>query len=393
MFFFRELWHNITCKRESEIIVNKLENALFEGDYTKLVNITRRIKTDIIKMLSQSDNSVALIENFTASYRNSAKLYGSMEKSLNLFLSQLTQDDLILDVVKRTPNINQETFYRNLFPAMTKTFSPEGFVAENQKELLKGFLQRKSREESLGTFTDMLAKATEDKTLSQAQNKMLTKINTLKILAEISDPMYQKAKQQQTTPWVRGERAILREEALMKNFGELTTTNACNLYTMVSEVREKELNKVLLNPKGWLQSFYNWSVKSIKKVKPSGNTLLTIGAMASLIIAEEIITNYSDNTNQTAYLNAIDEIEDTIANGNMLKLVFNNVYDADFAKYFDNYVEEGNFDTNNQIAYMSLFDDFERALYQDFLEESTNNIPESILQCAILNVNCDGEKA
>ncbi len=376
----------ITVKTEAQKIVNKLQENLFIGNEKSLASITRTIKTDMVKIMSQENNR-ELIETFTKAYYDQALIYGHRQYSLNLFLSELTQNNLILKLfTEKTPSAYTENLYRNTLPSLMWQFSVQNFVSENQAKLIKDILKESADKSSLKSFLNMLSEMITDKSLPRAERQMLAKISVLQNMTILADPVYQTNKSGHVRiPWNKGERTLLRVDALEYNFGDLTPKNAKTLNKMLKDVPLKELQKVLPDAKEWVESFTKWAEKNIK---PKGNTILTLSAMVAVNIAEEVIRTYTDHNPSTAYLDNIDEISDTLANGNTLKLVYNSTYDNNFANAFAQYLEEDNLTLEQQKDYLQMHYNFEKALYATFFEQVENDINEMAWQCFALNENC-----
>ena len=153
----------------------------------------------------------------------------------------------------------------------------------------------------------------------------------------------------------------------------------------MADIPIKDFEKVLPGAKSWMESFAKWTEKSLKS---KGNVALTIGTMAAIVIAEELIKQNPQKPSY-AYLDTMDEISDAVADGNMLKLVYNNIYDDDFNTQFDNYLEENGFDTKQENEYIKTQLLFEKTLYANFIDASDEINREEIWQCFALNENCE----
>ena len=371
----------ITVTNEAEKLANNLFNALNGKSPHKLELITRTAKTDIIKLTSQADHN--LIETFFHTFTKSAKNYGVMSRSLKLFLKQLANDELPVKLVYEGINpAYAESMARNTMPAIMRNFTWQEYVINNQNIILKDLF--KSGRFYLSDWSNIIAGTYTSQTLSNAEKQMASKISILEALAKQANPRYQQVKSNAIKGFP-GQRVILREQALELDFGELTTANAKTLYKMAQDVPAAKLTNLAPTAKGWLESFSKWAQKSIK---PKSGTILTLGATIGIIYMEELIRNYTNYNPSTIYLSIIDEIIDSLADGNTLKLVYNTVFDERFAQSFIIYDEEGNLTTEEQLAFIETYNDFETAVYATFFQGSEENIGELSWQCFALNENC-----
>lgn len=371
--------------RAAETFVDKLHEILFSGNSKNLENATRVLKQDIIKLVSQGD--VELLETFINTYALQANNYGEMSRSLNIFLSELMNHNLPLTLMKNTA-VPSESLARHTIPALMQQFTWDSFLTNNQGILLQDMFKSKTINKfHLSDFTKMIGDTYLDKTIPQEERELLSKMSVLNDFAKVSNPTYQELKPQARFG-TQGQRSLFRQEALEINFGDLTPQNAKELSKMIKAVPTAKMETVLPNSRGWIESFSRWAEKSIK---PKSNVIITIGTMIGLVVAEELIRSYTDYNPSNTYLTVTDEITDAIAIGNNIKLVYNTVYYDNFAKYFLTYAEEGNLTEDEQLAYIETYDNFERALYANYFQDSENNIAELDWQCFALNENCPTE--
>ncbi len=359
--------------------VAKLNKALFLGESQELENITRLLKQDITKLVFQGNPE--LLETFIKTYSSQAAQYCQMERSLNLFLSELMNHNLPLNLIKNT-TVPMESLVRNTIPALMKNFSWNSFITEHQGIILQDILQS-NKKFSFFNFTNMVSNAYLDKKLSQVERELQAKISILTEMANIADPLYQKFKPLASNGYI-GERSILRGVSLGENFGKLPPKNAKELAKIIYSVPIEEIKPVLPNASRWIEGFSRWILKSFN----GKNIILTTASMIALVEAEELIKFYTNYNPSNAYLNIMDEITDALAIGNNIKLVYNTVYDGNFAKYFLSYVEEGNLTKEEELAYMETFDNFESAMYASFFQTAEDNIAGKDWQCFVLNENC-----
>ncbi|MBO4707252.1 MAG: hypothetical protein J5594_01670 [Elusimicrobiaceae bacterium] len=375
-----------TVVKSAETFVDKLYKILFSGNSQKLENATRILKQDIIKLVSQGD--VELFETFIKTYTLQANKYGLMSRSLNLFLYELMNHNLPLTLMKNT-TVTKEALVRNTIPILLRNFSWKKFVTEHQGTILQDlFNSQQANKFHLSNFTKMIGDTYLDKAMSQAERELQSKISVLANMSRIAEHRYQELKPKASHGFV-GERTLFRRVSLGDNFGgDLTPQNAKELSRMIRTIPASKMEHVLPNAKEWIKSFSSWAKSSIKS---KGNTILTITTMIALVAAEEFIKSYTSYNPSESYLNSIDEITDNLSIGNNIKLVYNTVYDNNFAKHFSAYTEEGNLTEDEQLAYMETFDNFETAIYASYFQNSDNITTEKAWQCFALNENCTNE--
>ncbi len=371
----------ITAALEGKNQASTLYLSFFSDNPHIIDHITRSLKEDLIKLVSQGDKK--LLETFLEGFTQQANKYGPMSRSLNLFLSELTHNNLPLKLMETS--VPAESLARHTIPAMTKIFSWDSFMRDHTGILLKDLFASKTNIKFfLSKFTKLMEMAYADSTIPAEERNLLARLYILDNMSKLADPAYEEIKSQARFG-IRGQRNIFRQQSLHQEFGTLSKENAKTLTKIIKEVPVSRLEALMPNAKGWLQSLEEWAVKSIK----SGNQRLRgIGPIIALIAAEEILRYYTGYNPSTIYLNATDEITDALATNNNVKLVYNTIYDDDFTKCFINYVEEGNLTEEQQLAYLETLDNFETAMFASYFQTSKDRLAEKDWQCFVLNENC-----
>ena len=370
-------------QREAKQIVESLQKNLVQINEKSLAQIVKRIKVDMIKMVSQEDG-IALINAFNKTYAQRAALLGKNEAIINLFLKDVTNNNLIVDIMLNLTNLPREHFARNVMPALMHHFSLEDFIVSNKNEFLTDLLRNGKKRSALQDFTKILSKHIKSGTfLTDTQKMLMAKIDVLSTMTQIADTKYKKLNEGHISIWYRNERKINKIEALKFNFGELSPQNARELNKLIKDVPMKELEKVLPGARSWMESFTAWANKSIT---PKSGTALTIASMVAITIAGELIQNATTAFSQN-YDN-IDKITDALADNNIVNLVYNNVYDDKFNMEFNNYINENSWSAAQEKDFIKTHLLFEEALYANFIDESDTILSEEIWQCALFNENC-----
>ncbi len=372
-------------QQEAKKIVESLEKNLITLNEKSLAKTIKRIKVDMIKMVSQ-ENTTVLLETFNQAFRKQAALYPNNEVVINLFLKDVTNGNLIIDIMSNLNNIPRDHFARTVMPSLMHHFSVKDFIVTNKKDFLIGVLRNKTKRSSLQEFTNILVNHTKyDMPLTEAQKLLMTKMDILNTISEISNPKYEELKWGHDV-WQKGERFGKRMEALNFNFGELSPQNAKELNKIIKDVPLRKFEKVLPNAKSWMENFTTWANKSIKA---KGGAALSITSMVAITIAGELIKNATAATNSAQNFDNIDKITDALADNNMISLAYNNVYDNKFNIELDNYIAENSFDEKQETDFVKTHLLFEEALYANFIDESDEFISEEIWQCSILHENCE----
>ena len=373
-------------QQEAKKIVESLEKNLITLNEKSLAKTIKRIKIDMIKMVSQ-ENTTVLLETFNQAFRKQTALYPNNEIVMNLFLKDVTNGNLIIDIMSNSKNIAKDHFARNVMPALMQHFSVEDFIVTNKKDFLTGILRTRTKRSALQEFTNILVNRTKyNMPLTEAQKLLMTKIDILNTISEISNPKYNELISGHIRAWEMGERSANKIEALKFNFGELSPQNAKELNKIIKDVPLRNFEKVLPSAKSWMESFTKWANKSIKA---KGGAALSITSMVAITIAGELIKNATAATNSAQNFDNIDRITDALADNNMVSLVYNNVYDDKFNIELDNYIAENSLDEKQETDFIKTHLLFEEALYANFIDESDEFISEEIWQCSILNENCE----
>ena len=143
------------------------------------------------------------------------------------------------------------------------------------------------------------------------------------------------------------------------------------------------LEKILPEAKGWIQGLTKWTRRSLK---PKGNAILSLSAMAAIIAVGELIKTYTKPSDY--YLSAIDEINDSLETENYITLVYRSVYDNKFANILDTVLEE-NSDEEQQVAYAETLILFNRAIFDVFFQETEEKINKQIYNCFHYGRDCE----
>lgn len=372
-------------QQEAKKIVESLEKNFITLNEKSLAKTIKKIKIDIIKMVSQ-ENNITLLNTFNKAFRQQAALYPNNEVVMNLFLKDVTNGNLIIDIMSNLNNIPRDHFARDVMPALMQHFSVENFVVTNKKDFLTSILRTKAKRSSLQEFTNILVNHTKyDIPLTEAQKLLMTKIDILNTISEISNPKYEELKWGHAI-WQKGERASKKIEALNFNFGELSPQNAKELNKIIKDVPLRNFEKVLPSARSWMESFTAWAKKSLQT---KGGAALSITSMVAITIAGELIKNATANTSLTYSYDNIDKITDALADNNMITLVYNNVYDNKFNIELDNYIAENSLDNQQETDFIKTHFLFEEALYANFIDKSDEFISEEIWRCSLLKENCE----
>ncbi len=375
-------FNQITASSEAKTLASRLYLSFFSDNPDVVDYLTRELREDIIKLVSQGEKD--LLETFFNSYAEEAAKYGSMERTLNLFLSELTNNNLPLRMMD-VSSVPSEILARNTIPAIMKHFSWDSFMQENTGVLLKDLFRTNTNIKFfLSNFTKLLEKSYELNVTSFEESNLLARLSILDNMAKVADPAYEEAKNQARFG-IRGQRNFLRQRALQQEFGKLSKENAHTLSKILTKVPVSKLETSLPNAKGWIKSLSEWAMKSTKS---GANKLRGIGPLIALVAIEEILRYYTDYNPSEVYLNLTDEITDAVATNNTVRLVYNTIYDDDFAQCFITYVEEGNLAEKDQLAFLETLDDFETAAFASYFQTSKDRLAEQDWQCFVLNENC-----
>ncbi|MBO7605447.1 MAG: hypothetical protein J6S61_03155, partial [Elusimicrobiaceae bacterium] len=179
-----------------------------------------------------------------------------------------------------------------------------------------------------------------------------------------------------------GERVNIRADVLETHFGILKKEDAQFLSEVLKKTNPSSLEKILPEAKGWIQGLTKWTRKSLK---PSGNAILSIGAMVAITTVGELITTYTKPSDY--YLSVIDEINDSLETENYINLVHRSVYDNKFANILDTVFEEDSSE-EQQLAYTETLILFNRAIFDVFFQETNEKIDKQIYNCFTYGTEC-----
>lgn len=349
-----------------------------ELDVKELEYLTKTLKTNIINLATQKERNIELFQTFVEAYHRRSMIYKQMQIPLDLFLSEITSGDGLINTIKVLNITSDEHVLQQIVEINLNSKSWKNFINSNRKDLLVTFM--KSDRPMLDQFSQMIENSL-DKSISQADRKILTRISIINDMASMAMPNYDNIKERARYGY-HNERVTLKAEALTQSFGKLKKTDAQFLSEVLTKTNPSSLEHMLPGAKTWIQGFTKWTRQSLK---PKGNAVLSIGAMVAITAVGELIKTYANTSYD--YLTAIDEINDSLETENYVNLVYKSVYDNKFAQIFDNILEE-DLDENQQTAYAETLILFNRATFDVFFQETEEKINKQIYNCFTYGKDC-----
>ncbi len=349
-----------------------------ELDVKELEYLTRTLKTDIINLATKKDN-ISLLQTFIGSYHKRSMIYTEMQTPLDLFLSQMTSGEDLINTIKIINLTSDEKLLRQIVETNVNSVTWADFINYNRKDLLVSFM--KGNRSLLRNFSLMVENSFNN-SISKADRSFLTRISIINDMASIVEHDYIEKKQIARYGY-SGERVNLRANVLQNHFGRLKREDAKFLNEVLIKTNPSSLEKVLPEAKGWIQGLTKWTRRSLT---PKGTAALSIGAMAAITVVGELIKNYSKPSD--SYLSVLDEINDSLETKNYVNLVYKSVYDDRFAQVLDTKFEE-DFDEEEQIALAETLILFNRAMFDVFFQETNEKINKQIYNCFTYGTDCE----
>lgn len=349
-----------------------------EFDIKELEYLTKTLKTDIIKLSTQKEENIKLLETFIESYHKRSVLYPAMQTPLDLFLSEITSGEDLINTIKLLNVTSDENLIRQIVEINLNSVTWKEFINSNSKDLLLSFM--KGNRPMLSKFSRLIENSL-NPSISATDRQILTRISIINDIAKIVEQDYTDNKQTARYSY-HGNRVTIRAEILQKHFGILKKEDAQFLNEILNKTNPSSLGKTFPDAKGWIQGLTKWTRQSLNS---KGNVALSIGALVAITTVSELIRNYTKPSDY--YLSEIDEINDSLEIENYITLAHRSIYDNKFANILDIVLEE-NSDEEQQLAYAESLILFNRAIFDVFFQETNQKINKQIYNCFTYGTDC-----